>query len=315
MEVLVGGALLEKFNNVPEQSANVEPVHNELHPRSQKGQKHVTTENEKHFERKLRQVKNSRCKHDVENQDCDDASTKLQLLNDKEPVAVDNERLTDLEMGHRLEDELKMSSSEREAQRLKLYNATDEEETLDRRKKVDKPLSKGNGLVHYKPPKNQNDSHHTTKMINSHHLKQKSKDQFQTSQNYYHLQVSDQPRSECSHEIENDDSVVRAAVLLPNNTDYIMSLTKVLPVLKLAQQEVNRRQLLPGNLSFQFLPRDDHCDAVYAQISTFEAVKKNVHVFFGPACEYSVGKCFFQFQFTLYTNTRLHLVVLVLKED
>ncbi|XP_046686869.1 atrial natriuretic peptide receptor 1 isoform X2 [Homalodisca vitripennis] len=68
-----------------------------------------------------------------------------------------------------------------------------------------------------------------------------------------------------------------------------MALQKVMPVLRLAQEEVRRRQLLPKDLKFQFLPWDDRCDAVYAQIATFEAVKKDVHVFFGPACEYSVA--------------------------
>lgn len=104
------------------------------------------------------------------------------------------------------------------------------------------------------------------------------------------LELSDQPRLECTIAPEEDNSVIRAALLLPNNTDYISALPKVLPVLMLAQAEVHRRQLLPKNLSFLFLPRDDRCDAVYAQLGTFEAARQNVHVFFGPACEYSVGK-------------------------
>lgn len=104
------------------------------------------------------------------------------------------------------------------------------------------------------------------------------------------IELSDQPRLECTIAPEEDNSVIRAALLLPNNTDYISALPKVLPVLMLAQAEVHRRQLLPRNLSFLFLPRDDRCDAVYAQLGTFEAARQNVHVFFGPACEYSVGK-------------------------
>lgn len=104
------------------------------------------------------------------------------------------------------------------------------------------------------------------------------------------LELSDQPRLDCTIAPEEDNSVIRAALLLPNNTDYISALPKVLPVLMLAQAEVHRRQLLPKNLSFLFLPRDDRCDAVYAQLGTFEAARQNVHVFFGPSCEYSVGK-------------------------
>ncbi|KAG8273698.1 hypothetical protein J6590_014329 [Homalodisca vitripennis] len=103
--------------------------------------------------------------------------------------------------------------------------------------------------------------------------------------------LSDQPSPECIS-APKDDSTIHAAVILPNSTEYIMALQKVMPVLRLAQEEVRRRQLLPKDLKFQFLPWDDRCDAVYAQIATFEAVKKDVHVFFGPACEYSVAVSF-----------------------
>lgn len=116
-----------------------------------------------------------------------------------------------------------------------------------------------------------------------------NKDEFGNDQKIS-IELSDQPRLECTIAPEEDNSVIRAALLLPNNTDYISALPKVLPVLMLAQAEVHRRQLLPRNLSFLFLPRDDRCDAVYAQLGTFEAARQNVHVFFGPACEYSVGK-------------------------
>lgn len=104
-------------------------------------------------------------------------------------------------------------------------------------------------------------------------------------------ELSDQPIMGCTNVPIQDNSVILAALILPNNTNYISALPKVLPVLMLAQAEVHRRQLLPKNLSFVFLPRDDRCDAVYAQLGTFEAAKQNVHVFFGPSCEYSVGKC------------------------
>lgn len=112
-------------------------------------------------------------------------------------------------------------------------------------------------------------------------------------------ELMDQPKSTCVPVAVDDTSVVRAAVILPNTSDYITSLSSVLPVLRLAQQEVRKRQLLPYTLDFQWLPRDDRCDAVHAQIGTFEAVKQNVHVFFGPACEYSVGK---EVQFTVFLN-------------
>lgn len=104
--------------------------------------------------------------------------------------------------------------------------------------------------------------------------------------------VGEQPGGTCVSDTTavDDTTVIRAAVILPNSSDYVTSLASVLPVLRLAQQEVQRRQLLPAALAWQWLPRDDRCDAVHAQIGTFEAVKQNVHVFFGPVCEYSVGK-------------------------
>lgn len=88
-----------------------------------------------------------------------------------------------------------------------------------------------------------------------------------------------------------DNSVIRASVILPSDSDsYELSLSRVLPVLHLAEATVHRTGLLPKHLNFEFIVSDDHCDAVYAQIGTFNAIKRNVHVFFGPACEYSVGK-------------------------
>lgn len=98
------------------------------------------------------------------------------------------------------------------------------------------------------------------------------------------------PSSTCMQPPSLDNSVIYAAVLLTNSSEYTISLSKVQLVLRLAEEEVIRRQLLPRNLSFQFLLKDDRCDAMYSQRATFEAVKQNVNVFFGPACEYSVGE-------------------------
>lgn len=89
----------------------------------------------------------------------------------------------------------------------------------------------------------------------------------------------------------SDNAVIRASVILPSDSEsYELSLSRVLPVLHLAEAAAHRTGLLPKHLYFEFIVSDDHCDAVYAQIGTFNAIKRNVHVFFGPACEYSVGK-------------------------
>lgn len=95
----------------------------------------------------------------------------------------------------------------------------------------------------------------------------------------------------CSGQTEFNDNVIRAAVMLPHSSlDYELTLSKVLPVLELAAEIVKTRGILHRNISFQFLASDDRCDAVYAQLRTFEAIQQNVHVFFGPTCEYCVGK-------------------------
>ncbi|XP_052131789.1 uncharacterized protein LOC127751775, partial [Frankliniella occidentalis] len=84
---------------------------------------------------------------------------------------------------------------------------------------------------------------------------------------------------------------VRAAVLLPRDADqYEVALPRVLPVMALAAEAVSRRGLWPLDL-LSFLPGDDKCDAVYGQISAVDSYAHDcAHVFFGPACEYSVGE-------------------------
>lgn len=133
-----------------------------------------------------------------------------------------------------------------------------------------------------------------------------------TQSNVYHYTPTELPptgelfqqtSSACLQAPADDDSVIKAAVLLTNSSEYTISLAKVRPVLKLALAEVYRRHLLPRHISFQFLLKDDRCDAIYSQKATFEAVKQNVHVFFGPACEYSVGESYIDtFEF-IHVNT------------
>lgn len=91
--------------------------------------------------------------------------------------------------------------------------------------------------------------------------------------------------------IERDRGEIRAAIILPSDSDkYEVALSRVMPVLVLAERAVHQRNLLPGYY-FNFIPSNGRCDAVYAQHRAIEAyAKSNVHVFFGPVCEYSVGK-------------------------
>lgn len=57
----------------------------------------------------------------------------------------------------------------------------------------------------------------------------------------------------------------------------------------LAKDEAKSRNLLPDWLTLKFLPQDDHCDAMYAQLGTIDKYAHCVHLFLGPACDYCVG--------------------------
>ncbi|XP_018358837.1 PREDICTED: atrial natriuretic peptide receptor 1-like isoform X3 [Trachymyrmex cornetzi] len=109
-----------------------------------------------------------------------------------------------------------------------------------------------------------------------------------------------QLRRDCEHCAECDalcstsrDGAVscelRVAVLLPEDPRYDISLPKVLPVLDLAVYEARSRNLLPHWLDLKFLPQDDHCDAMYAQIGAIDSYSHCVHLFLGPACDYCVA--------------------------
>ncbi|XP_074116091.1 atrial natriuretic peptide receptor 1 isoform X4 [Cotesia typhae] len=82
---------------------------------------------------------------------------------------------------------------------------------------------------------------------------------------------------------------LRAAVLLPNNTLFDISLYKVMPVLDLAASRLKALKILPNWLELKLLPKDDHCDATYAQIAAIDSYAECVHLFFGPACDYCVA--------------------------
>lgn len=60
----------------------------------------------------------------------------------------------------------------------------------------------------------------------------------------------------------------------------------------LAVYEARSRNLLPYWLQLKFLPLDDHCDAMYAQIGAIDSYSHCVHLFLGPACDYCVGKLY-----------------------
>lgn len=81
--------------------------------------------------------------------------------------------------------------------------------------------------------------------------------------------------------------------ILPNDIVYLPSFAKVGPALKLAMDKVVQQQLLPGyRLQLSF--RNSRCSNTYAPYVAIEAYKLNeVHVFFGPSCDFALGKTIF----------------------
>jgi atrial natriuretic peptide receptor A len=69
-----------------------------------------------------------------------------------------------------------------------------------------------------------------------------------------------------------------------------MSLSKVLPVLETARSFVMTKNWLPRNVNLTFVLMDDRCSNVYSIFRAFNAYSTCSHVFFGPACEYALGK-------------------------
>ncbi|XP_032687886.1 atrial natriuretic peptide receptor 1-like isoform X2 [Odontomachus brunneus] len=82
---------------------------------------------------------------------------------------------------------------------------------------------------------------------------------------------------------------LRVAVLLPSDSNFDISLSKVQPVLDLAEYAARSQNLLPYWLKLKFLPQDDYCDATYAQIGAIYSNGHCVHLFLGPACDYCVA--------------------------
>ncbi|KAK0174221.1 hypothetical protein PV328_007330 [Microctonus aethiopoides] len=62
-----------------------------------------------------------------------------------------------------------------------------------------------------------------------------------------------------------------------------------MPVLDLAVYHARAEKIFPSWLQLTFLPQDDHCDATYAQIAAIDSYAECVHLFLGPACDYSVA--------------------------
>lgn len=54
---------------------------------------------------------------------------------------------------------------------------------------------------------------------------------------------------------------IRALVLLPDDNMYQASLPRVLPILKVAEQQIRSKSLIPSHIDFEWLAHDTKCDA------------------------------------------------------
>jgi hypothetical protein len=95
----------------------------------------------------------------------------------------------------------------------------------------------------------------------------------------------------CNINDVNTTCDITAAVILPEDESYEMSLSKILPALETARSFVMRENWLPRNVNLTFVGMDDRCSNVYSTFRALHAYSTCAHVFFGPACEYALGEC------------------------
>ncbi|XP_034488082.1 atrial natriuretic peptide receptor 3-like isoform X2 [Drosophila innubila] len=83
---------------------------------------------------------------------------------------------------------------------------------------------------------------------------------------------------------------IRALVLLPNDDGYEASLQRVLPILKVAEQQIRATALIPSYIDFHWLAHDTKCDASLGVIRAMDGIiKQCAQVIFGPVCDYSLA--------------------------
>lgn len=84
---------------------------------------------------------------------------------------------------------------------------------------------------------------------------------------------------------------IRALVLLPNDDGYEASLQRVLPILKVAEQQIRATSLIPSYIDLEWLAHDTKCDASLGVIRAMDGIiKQCAQIIFGPVCDYSLGK-------------------------
>ncbi|XP_025194365.1 atrial natriuretic peptide receptor 1 [Melanaphis sacchari] len=83
---------------------------------------------------------------------------------------------------------------------------------------------------------------------------------------------------------------IRAAVILPADPKFIITLSKVMPVLDIAVRDLYARGILrETDVTFRFMQKDDKCEDIEAMRSGFELIiNGRVDLFLGPTCDYGV---------------------------
>ncbi|XP_064535730.1 uncharacterized protein LOC135426546 [Drosophila montana] len=83
---------------------------------------------------------------------------------------------------------------------------------------------------------------------------------------------------------------IRALVLLPNDDGYEASLQRVLPILKVAEQQIRATSLIPSYIDLEWLAHDTKCDASLGVIRAMDGIiKQCAQIIFGPVCDYSLA--------------------------
>ncbi|XP_022162984.1 atrial natriuretic peptide receptor 2 isoform X2 [Myzus persicae] len=83
---------------------------------------------------------------------------------------------------------------------------------------------------------------------------------------------------------------IRAAVILPAESKFITTLSKVMPVLDIAVRDLYAKGILrETDVTFRFMQKDDKCEDIEAMRSGFELIiNGRVDLFLGPTCDYGV---------------------------
>ncbi|XP_037711183.1 atrial natriuretic peptide receptor 1 isoform X1 [Drosophila subpulchrella] len=102
----------------------------------------------------------------------------------------------------------------------------------------------------------------------------------------------EEPARECEAicDASGRNCTIRALVLLPDDNMYQASLPRVLPILKVAEQQIRSKALIPPHIDFEWLAHDTKCDASLGVIKAMDGIiKQCAQVIFGPVCDYSLA--------------------------